>query len=326
MIPRRLALLGLAALAGTALTGAARFVWGSAPKLDATAFAARYAQPLPAPDAGLSLFHLGHSLIGRDIPVFFQQLAEAAGFSGHSYNSQLGWGTSLRDHWQGVDAIAGFDDMNAAPAWADPRLSLESGTHDVLVLTEMVELKDAIRWHESSIHLAKWAMLARAARPDLRIYLYESWHDLSVPEGWLERLDADPSQLWEGALLAEAMAQPDTGTVYVIPAGRVLAALVRHVEGMGGVPGMTDRTDLFARNADGSLDTIHINDIGAYLVALVHFATIYQRSPVGLPHTLTRADGSPATPPDPALAAIMQDIVWSVVQNLPVTGIDPSKE
>lgn len=89
---------------------------------------------------------------------------------------------------------------------------------------------------------------------------------------------------------------------------------------------MTDRTDLFARNPDGTLDTIHINDLGAYLVALVHFAVIYQRSPVGLPHMLTRADGTPATAPDPALAATMQDIVWSVVRALPVTGLDPLKE
>lgn len=326
MIPRRWAILGFALLAGAALTGVARFAWGPPQRLDAASFAARYGPPLPAPDKGLSVFHLGHSLKGPDIPVFLTQMAEAAGFSGHRYNSQLGWGASLRDHWQGGNALAGFEDMNSAPAWADPRLALGSGGHDVLVLTEMVELKDAIRWHDSSVHLALWAAHSREARPDLRIYLYESWHDLSVSEGWLERLETDPERLWEGTILAEAMAQPDTGTVYVIPAGRVMAALVRHVEGQGGVRGMTDRTDLFARNPDGTLDTIHINDLGAYLVALVHFAVIYQRSPVGLPHMLTRADGTPATAPDPALAATMQDIVWSVVRALPVTGLDPLKE
>jgi hypothetical protein len=320
----------LSALVG-ALGVCAAGVWGwqvysRVPALSPDAFAALYQAPLPAPQDGLAVYHLGHSLKGPDVPVFLSQMAAAAGFGGHSYNSQLGWGASLRDHWQGGDALAGFTEMNTPPAWADPRMALGSAAFDALVVTEMVELKDAIRWHDSSQHLALWAEFARAARPDLRIYLYESWHDLSTPEGWLERLDADPEQLWEGTILAQAMAKPATGIVYVIPAGRVMAALVRHVEAQGGVPGMTDRTDLFARNEDGSLDTIHMNDLGAYLVALVHFAVLYQRSPVGLPHALVRADGSPATAPDPALAALMQEITWSVVRALPVTGIDPSKE
>jgi hypothetical protein len=326
--PLRMAAMA-AVLAGLGFGAVGLWVWQSSakpPALSAEEYAALYQTPLPMPQTGLGVYHLGHSLKGPDIPAFLSQMADAAGLGGHRYNSQLGWGASLRDHWQGAQAVAGFDDMNHPPAWADPRMALGSGAYDALVLTEMVELKDAIRWHDSSVHLALWAELARAARPDLRIYMYESWHDLSTPDGWLERLDADPQQLWEGTILAEAMTQPSTGIVHVIPAGRVMAALVRHVEALGGVVGMTDRTDLFARNDDGSLDTIHINDVGAYLVALVHFAVIYQRSPVGLPHALVRADGSPATPPDPALAAIMQDIVWSVVRNLPVTGIDPLKE
>ena len=32
----------------------------------------------------------------------------------------------------------------------------------------------------------------------------------------------------------------------------------------------------------------------AYLVALTHYAVLYRQSPVGLPHALSRADGTPA--------------------------------
>jgi hypothetical protein len=216
--------------------------------------------------------------------------------------------------------------MNRAPAWAEPRAALQSGRYDALVLTEMVELKDAIRWHDSSQHLARWAALARAARPDIRIFLYESWHDLTTPEGWLERLDTDPETLWEGTILAEAMAHPDTGIVHVIPAGRIMAHLVRQVEGAGGVAGMADRTDLFARTPEGALDTIHINDLGAYLVALAHVAVLYQTDPRGLPWELTRADGTPATPPSPALARLMQESVWTVTRGLPATGLPQALE
>jgi hypothetical protein len=318
--------MGLATAALALGAGAAQFWPRTTPKLSDADFAARYTQPLSTPDAAWRVYHLGHSLKGADIPSFIAQLAEAAGWPGHSYNSQLGWGASLKNHWEGRAAIAGFDTMNTAPAWADPREALGSGQYDALVLTEMVELKDAIRWHESSVHLARWAALARTARPDVRIYLYESWHDLTTPNGWLERLDTDPETLWEGTILAEAMAQPETGTVHVIPAGRIMAHLVRKVEGMGGVTGMTDRSDLFARNPDGSLDTIHINDLGAYLVALAHVAVLYHIDPRGLPHALTRADGTEATPPSPELARLMQDAVWHVTRALPVTGLVPATE
>ena len=319
---RRQMLYGATAAAALGAAGGAVLLSSRNPaKLSASALAAHFATPLPQPDAGMAIYHLGHSLKGTDIPLFIEQLAQAANLEGHRYNSQLGWGASLRDHWEGGDALAGFDEMNKPPAWADPRVALASGTFDALVLTEMVELKDAIRWHDSGQNLARWAALARAARPDIRIFLYESWHDLSVPEGWLERLDTDPHALWEGTILAQAMAQPRTGTVHVIPAGRVMAALVRKVEGQGGVPGMNDRTDLFARGPDGSLDTIHINDIGGYLVALVHFAVLYQRDPTGLPHGLVRADGRPMDAPPQALAQLMQETVWDVVRHLPVTGL-----
>lgn len=274
----------------------------------------------------MQVYHLGHSLKGQDIPAFIQQLAHAMGFDAHGHRLQLGWGASLRDHWQGGSSLAGFAEMNTTPAWADPREALGTGRVDALIVTEMVELKDAIRWHESSAYLARWATFARAARPNIRMYLYESWHDLTTPEGWLERLDTDPATLWEGTILSQAMAEPDTGTIYVIPAGRIMAALVRAVENAGGVDGMRDRTDLFARNPDGSLDTIHINDLGAYLVALAHVAVLYHHDPRGLPYALLRADGTPATAPSETLARLMQDIVWQVVQDLPVTGLATATE
>jgi hypothetical protein len=65
---------------------------------------------------------------------------------------------------------------------------------------------------------------------------------------------------------------------------------------------------------------IHLNDIGNYLVALVHFAALYQQPTLGLPHALTRADGSPAVAPDPAVARLMQATTDSVVHNLGLSG------
>ncbi|MGB3247846.1 MAG: hypothetical protein WBB13_01650, partial [Tabrizicola sp.] len=104
-------------------------------------------------------------------------------------------------------------------------------------------------------------------------------------------------------------------------AGPVLAAFVRAVEKRGGVGNIRDRNDLFARTDDGSLDVIHLNDLGNYLVALVHFAVLYHASPLGLPHALTKADGTPAMAPDPETARLMQEVTASVVDTLGLSGI-----
>ena len=53
-------------------------------------------------------YYLGHSLIGPDIPAFVMQLAQAAGDTGAFYHSQLGWGASLRTHWEPDEPIPGF--------------------------------------------------------------------------------------------------------------------------------------------------------------------------------------------------------------------------
>lgn len=308
------------------LGGAALWLWQSTttpPALSAEERAALYQTPLQSPRQGLAVYHLGHSLVGPNIPAFTQQLAQAAGFEGASYHSQLGWGTSLREHWDPDLAINGYEEMNAPPAYRPARQAMESGDYDALVLTEMVDLNDAIRWHASGRHAGLWAAFARAHRPDIRLYLYESWHDTDIEDGWLDRIDTDLPELWKGTILAQAMAMPDVGTIHVIPAGQAKAAFTRALQDAGGLPGLADHHELFALRDDGTRDTIHPNDLGSYLVALVHFATLYHVDPRGLPHQLLRADGTAADAPSTEVAALMQEIVWQVVSRMPQTGVAP---
>ncbi|HMO70075.1 MAG TPA: hypothetical protein PKC84_00240 [Paracoccaceae bacterium] len=318
---RRLA-LGLGALAAAA---AALWWWRLPPRpLDRAAAGALYAAPLPPPAGPLAVFHLGHSLVGPDMPAMLEALAPP----GHSHAAQIGWGTTLRAHWQHPDPpLPGFETAGLAPRFAHAGPAIDAGGHDALVLTEMVELRAALRWHDSPAYLARWAARARAARPDIRIYLYETWHPLDDPAGWLERLDADLPALWEGELLFGALARdPARRPIHLIPAGQVMAALVRRIEGGGAVPGLARREDLFARTAEGTQDTIHMSEAGAYLVALTHYAVLYQRDPRGLPARLALAgrggDGT-AGAPSPEAAQLMQEVVWDVVRRLPRTGVPP---
>lgn len=309
----RFLLLGLpAAIAGLA---AAWWLWPR-PLADVAPTGLSHAAPLMPPDAPLAVYHLGHSLVGRDMPAMLAQLAGA----GHRHDSQLGWGTSLRQHWEPDAPINGFAAENAHPRFRPAREAIGSGDYDAVILTEMVELRDAIRHHDSARYLARWAGLARGAAPQVRLFLYETWHGLDDPAGWLDRLDKDLPDLWEARLRLPAMAASGQD-IHLIPAGQVMARVVRRIEAAGGIGGLRRRDDLFARGRDGATDPIHVNDIGAYLVALTHYAVLYQRSPVGLPHALRRADGSPADAPSPEAARLMQQIVWEVVTGIPGTGV-----
>ena len=290
--------------------------------LDTAALSALYGQPLAPPEAPLRVFHIGHSLVGRDMPVMLEQLAGA----GHDHRSQLGWGATLKSHWEPDVPINGFEQENAHSRYQDAMAAVKGGGFDALVLTEMVEIKDAIEYFDSPTYLRQWARLARETRPTVRVYLYETWHPLDDPKGWLERLDEDLTLHWEGELLAKALTKGDTGgPIYVIPAGQVMAQFVRRVEKSGGLPGLSSREELFAVAEDGTRDKIHINDLGSYLVALTHYAVLYHRSPVGLPHRLKRADGSVANAPSEAAARVMQEVVWDVVTRYPKTGVAQRK-
>lgn len=295
----------LMAGAAAVLTLAAVALWRlwPAPTLTAEEARAVWATPLPPPESPVAVYHLGHSLTGRDMPAML------AAMGGHSYNSQLGWGASLKDHWTGT--VNGLAEENRPPAFRPAAEAADSGDYPVVVLTEMVELRDAIRWHDSPRYLALWAERFRAANPDVRIYLYETWHRRDDPAGWLSRIDTDLAALWEAQVLFPAMAR--AGDIRVIPGGQALAALVREAEA-GRIPGVAGEDAFFT-------DEIHLTALGAWAIAQVHYAVIYGRAPEGQPAVLPGVDAGPAGAPSPEAAMAMQAVVWRVVRAYAATGV-----
>ena len=275
-----------------------------------------YSQRRAPPSGPLQVFHLGHSLVGREMPAMLAQLAG----QGHDYALQLGWGATLRSHFEPDVEIAGFDQENATPKYRDAHQALASRDYDAFVMTEMVRLSDAIRYHQSRDYAAKWAAEAAQVAPDMQIFLYESWHALDDQPDWLTRLPDDLETMWKPELLWPA-ARAAKKPVWLIPVGQVMARLVTEAEANGGIAELKTRKDLFATMPDGKLDPIHPNDLGIYLVALTHYAVLYGKSPEGLPHELLRADGSPAVAPSPELARRMQETVWDVVTGIRETGV-----
>lgn len=296
-------------VAAAAVVGLMRF--GSTKPIDPATFDALYVTPGPAATTPQNVFHLGHSLVGQDMPVMLMQLAG----EGHDYGSQLGWGTPLKAHWEPDEPINGFELRNTPPEFKDAKGAISSGDYNTLVLTEMVEILAAIKYFDSAKYLHEWIQLGRQSNPEMRVFFYETWHTLDDEEGWLERLDQDLERYWLDGILRVALAYEDQPQpVYIIPAGQIMARLVRSIEDQEGIGPITDRSDLF-------LDEIHLTDYGTYLIALAHYAVLYQKTPVGLPYELFKADGTKAESPGAEAAKFMQEIVWEVVTNYAPTGV-----
>lgn len=284
-------------------------------------FEALYETTLAPPGKELRVFHLGHSLVNRNMPYMLQQMAQASGLD-HGYDSQIGWGTPLKSHWEPKEEIFGFEKENAHPRYRDVKDALNSGEYDALVLTEMVEIRDAIAYFDSAAYLHKFDALARTGREDIRVYLYETWHFVTDPEGWRVRLEKDRARYWEDGILRPALAyDAPAHPIYVIPAGQVFAEIARQIEA-GKLDGLAAVEDLFSRTEDGTLDAIHMGPLGNYIVALTHYAALYHKSPVGLPIEVQLFDEKEVfSVPSRELAQRLQAIVWDVVKSDPLAGV-----
>ena len=241
---------------------------------------------------------VGHSLVGPDLPPLVEGGLRLMNQPA-SVSAQIINGAPLR-----------FNLQNSANAeGVDARAELAKGETDVLILTEAIPLAEHLRWNDTPGAISAFAELARAGNPDVRVFVYETWHSRNgaVVEGdansalpWRERLVADLPQ-WEGALR-------DSGTeVALIPAGQAMARLADAVAA-GAVPGVASMDAFFS-------DDIHLSDKGKYFVALVHVAAITGASPQGLPAQMTRSWKSRDAVIADDLAAVLQRIAWEAVRD-----------
>lgn len=295
---QRRRLIGLAG-AVTAVAGLAAWARRAGSTVSAATLLDAHHETLPVPAGPVATDHLGHSLVGPDMPAM---LAAAAG---HRWHAQTGWGTSLRNHWEGE-----VNGLSSGATHRDPRDALASGEYGAVVFTEMVELRDALRWHEPGKTLARWADLAKAGNTAVRLHLYETWHRLDDPDGWEARIAGDRAALWEAGLLRPALAKGHL--LHVIPGGALLAAAVGAAE-RGDLPGITSRHEFFS-------DEIHLSDLGSWTIAMLHYACLYRRSPEGLAARLPRGDGTLAGAPEDAAAAL-QALAWKIASDDPLSGI-----
>jgi hypothetical protein len=243
------------------------------------------------------VLYVGHSLVGPNLPVLVEAgLDQMEGPS--RVEAQIINGAPLAYAWDNADQAEGVDG----------RAALAAGV-DHLILTEAVPLAGQLQWNDSTALVARWADAAQAGSPDVKVWVYETWHSRAsgpgadVPDDpgagvpWRQRID-DDLDLW---------LQVAGDRAGIIPAGQAMGLLADEIAA-GKVPGVGDISEMYA-------DDIHLSGKGTYFVAMVHLAAITGKSPEGLPAKLTRTWISRDAVISGDEAVALQRVAWTAVQD-----------
>lgn len=262
----------------------------------------------PAPDGPLdtaSVFFSGHSLINLETPNFFQQLGEGEGLTSN-YQLQMGLGSAIRfrlacpRNGQEADGSDISYDLSAELARPD--------AYDTLILTENHNIISMIAYEASTAMALRFVDQFRVGSPNGRLFLFESWIGVgtapataSAPQlqAWQDRV-AREQVAWQCVASKVNETRALASPMRLVPSGQALAALVADVRA-GTAPGITSLDQVFA-------DDVHLEHLGNYLMALLHYGVSYQRSPLGVTRTEIRPLFDAAFDVPPATATYLQTL------------------
>lgn len=209
-------------------------------------------------------------------------------------------GATLEWRWQHNDQAY---DVDAKAAIAN---------YDIMVLTEGISLSMTLKWHDTPRYAKLWydhAWENGRNGNGAETILYASWiHTDSGPnfenpygdhEGHIPfRPRLEREMLHWRLVQSHVNENRPQGAPYMrmIPGPMLIAAIYDEIAA-GRAPGLSDISDLF-------IDTIHLNEVGGYYMALAHYAVIYNRDPRGLQNSAAVT---------PQQARWMQQLVWDVL-------------
>jgi hypothetical protein len=242
-------------------------------------------------------------------------------------------GNSLTDHAYGMHTIAearGHDDLMGRhmipgapvwwlwdhlaegfwdPVWEDHDGNLTNYAWDALVL-------QAYRgeWTNDIDACRNYVNRVRSRNAACRVYVYAHHHSEQpgdFPGDWAANQDLTISQR-TFEKIADTLSGLIGTPVYIVPNGNVLYRVYQDI-GRGLVPTVSQWLDLF-----GGADDIHLNNKGAYICAVVHFATIYRENPV---NATFQSVWNVSPDVSQAFAEYVWRVAWEVVTAYPRSGV-----
>ena len=289
-----------------------------------TSFA--FGQTLPPKQAypyNVKQIHSGHSLTDPLFGTWPGQYVDLVA----SQNSLQGW--AIFDVMVGKSTIPGssmYTRWNTPPGFGSPDARHQINSWELLSITERVPLAyqggSNQQWYLDQIQEQKnylslfvnnaWNNGSNGnGAPTL---LWTTWTNIDNSNGpWRQMLDTQGEEFERMQDYANANKPTAAPYVYIIPGHIMMARLYDDIQ-LNLVPGITNINEFF-------IDNIHTNSYGSYAIAMIHYACVFNKSPVGLPNNLLSNPPAGFQVPSPELASYLQNMIWDVVTTYPRTGI-----
>jgi hypothetical protein len=273
--------------------------------------------PEKAAGQRLRVFFSGHSLLDQPLPEWIEKIAASRGDS-LGWQMQIVLGSPLRVRTKGTEpkltTFPGYQlgknksngPIDVLHELAQPTQLTPGEKYDRLLITERNDLLGTIEWENTIGYLRDYGDRVVQQNPEGRTLLYQVWPDVEKDKlaEWIAYTDRELFG-WEcvAARVNQTLEKDGrSDRVTVIPAGIALAELARRALA-GSVPGVTGSA---SECADAIFsDYVHLRPLGIYLMASVHYAALFGRSPVG---------GAIPSAVSPAAGAYLQQLAWDVVQ------------
>jgi hypothetical protein len=243
----------------------------------------------------INVFWSGHSLTDPPIPEFVKEIAGGFGTS-MQWNRHSMAGASLQARTRGrPPSETGWDgyrqgfnrDTENMDVIAELRLprTVDGGRYDALVITDVHDMLWWIQSGDSVRLLRHYHERFLEGNPRGQTFLYEAWlgiNNKDDPRSWIayERAASPVWQCVATRVNTSLEFEGRTDRIASLPAGLALAMLVERATSQAGLAGISGAS---ARETLDRLfgDAVHLTRLGAYYVALVSYAVVSERSPIG---------------------------------------------
>jgi hypothetical protein len=278
--------------------------------------------PTPAPSGARSsaaIMVSGHSLTAHGIFANMESVASSLG-TPMAWNEQNIGGSPMRvrtrGNWLDDPSFSGYRtgnnrngaNMDVVAEFLNPQ-TLGGQRYDTLVLTERHDIVNTLMWEDTVRYTRHYQDRLVAGNGAANGYLYHSWLPINNkydPSSWIayERTVAKAWQCTAARVNVSLAAAGRGDRMTYLPAGLALTTLVENAV-YGWVPGISGGGA--AATVDRLFyDSLHLTPLGEYYLALVSYASVYRRSPVGaaVPSGVTAEQASG-----------LQNLAWQAVSN-----------
>lgn len=231
----------------------------------------------------------GHSLTDDPLGSYMASIAQSLS-TPMAWNQQIVIGSPIRARTRGAnpsdDSFPGYREGKNLDGSTGLNIATELAgqRYDALVLAERHDLANVLIWEDTVRYSRHFHDRLAAGNNRGNTYLYHAWLEVANkddPSAWIA-YERAAAPAWQ--CVAARVNQSLTGVgradrMAYLPAGLALVDLVEQAArgGVAGISGASTRQTMDRLFSDN----VHLTPTGTYYMALVTYASVYRRSPVG---------------------------------------------